>query len=375
MDTVAFSGKHERQSGVELLKILGMFLIVVSHVTQTLGANNAYVTFHEYSLGTIENATTNPVRLLMAGLLYGGVLGNNIFFFCSVWFLVDKTTGSNQKIPRVLSDVWAVSVLILCVFAVCLRGNLDGGLVFRQFFPVIFQNNWYITNYLLFLPLYPALNEIIRRFDQKSLLRTVLFLLGLLCFFHSFVLYQWVTYYFVIAYVKCCLRDYSANVRLNAALLLCSLAGIAASIVLGNGIGLRVVSLSGLLTLLRQMYNPLVILTALSLLNLALRIPAKSRAVNYISSMSLFVYLIHENSLVCSYLRPWIWQKIYIGGGYSHIILCIFTFSAVLFLCSLAASVFYAATIQKVVWRVSDALFARVFRLWAKLENRLLSLH
>lgn len=375
MSELTPSKKPARKSGVELLKILGVFLIVVSHVTQTLGANNAYVTFHEYSLGVIENATTNPVRLLMAGLLYGGVLGNNIFFFCSVWFLVDKTTGSNQKIPRILSDVWAVSVLILCVFAVCLRGNLGGGLVFRQFFPVIFQNNWYITNYLLFLPLYPTLNGIICRLDQKALLRTVLFLLVLLCFFHSFVFYQWVTYYFVIAYVKYYLRDYAANVRLNAALLFCSLAGIAASIVLGNGIGLRVASLSGLLPHLRQMYNPLVILTALSLLNLALRIPAKSGAVNYISSMSLFVYLIHENQLVRTYLRPWIWQKIYIGGGYSHIILCIFTYSVMLFLCSLAASVFYATVMQKTVWRISDALFARVFRLWAKFETRLLALH
>lgn len=362
-----------RQSGVELLKILAMFLIIVNHVTQTLQADNPYISYHDYWLGELSGATTDFLPLLLKIFRYSGMLGNNIFFFCSAWFLLDKKPADSRKITRLLSDVWIISVVIFLITALCMKGNIDKSFILSQFFPTMSQNNWYATTYLLFLPLYPLLNRMIDSFDRQSLFRAILFSLLLRCFFSANLL-RFVTFYLIIAYTKRYLKDFSSNVKYNLALLLFSAFGLIFSSVLFNALGLYVPLFSRILTSLWTLYNPFAFSFALAALNLSLRLPLRNEAVNYISSMSLFIYLIHDNQLVRTYLRPWIWQKIYIFWGYSHIILWIFTYSIILFLCSFAASAFYKAVIQKTVWRISDALFARVFRLWKKLENRLLSL-
>lgn len=50
--------KFSRQTSFELLKIIAVFLIVVGHVTQTLGEENFDVSFRDYVI-PLGNATTD----------------------------------------------------------------------------------------------------------------------------------------------------------------------------------------------------------------------------------------------------------------------------------------------------------------------------
>lgn len=56
--------RNARDSGIELLKILAIFLIVISHVAQTLTSENPYITYNGYIVD-ISHATTNIQHLIL----------------------------------------------------------------------------------------------------------------------------------------------------------------------------------------------------------------------------------------------------------------------------------------------------------------------
>ena len=71
---------NRRNSSIELLKVVGIILIVISHVVQTLHSNNDYVLANDYILD-ISMATRNIQQLILTILRYSGALGNSIFLF------------------------------------------------------------------------------------------------------------------------------------------------------------------------------------------------------------------------------------------------------------------------------------------------------
>ena len=167
-----------RNSSIELLKIVGIILIVISHVVQTLHSNNDYVIENDYILD-ISTATTNIQQLILTILRYSGSLGNSIFFICSAWFLLDNDKVDKKKILHMLMNVWVISITILIAVYIIRGGNLQIKLIIKQILPTTFENNWYITCYLLFYPLHPFLNRLIKSMEQKILLKSTLVLLFL----------------------------------------------------------------------------------------------------------------------------------------------------------------------------------------------------
>ena len=109
MDGNAIS-KQARNSSIELLKIVAIFLIAISHVSQTLIDKNAYVPWDDYLIPT--TATTDISNLIVLIFHYFGPFGNSIFFICSAWFLIDNDKVSGRKILKMILDVWAISVIV-----------------------------------------------------------------------------------------------------------------------------------------------------------------------------------------------------------------------------------------------------------------------
>lgn len=103
-----------RESGIELLKIFGILLVVLSHVVQTLGD---YV--------NISYASKSPTILALGVIRLSGNLGNIIFFFCSAWFLVDSKKTNTQKVMRMLADIFVISIIWWVVLA-----GINGGVLF-----------------------------------------------------------------------------------------------------------------------------------------------------------------------------------------------------------------------------------------------------
>lgn len=113
---------------------------------------------------------------------------------------------------------------------------------------------------------------------------------------------------------------------------------------------------------------------AVGSLIIAMKAKYKVRAVNYISGLSMFIYLIHENYLFRQYTRPAIWQYLYINYGYSHVVLLNLVFSLVLFLLAAVISTIYKETLQRLVIMISDKLYAIIGKLYSRIEGSIVKI-
>ena len=111
------SDKQTRRSSVELLKVVAIFLIVISHVTQTLGSENTHVGYQDYVI-LLGNATADIQVVILMLLRQTGILGNAIFFVCSAWFLVEKKGDTKEKAFSLMSTVWVISIIIMCIYLI-----------------------------------------------------------------------------------------------------------------------------------------------------------------------------------------------------------------------------------------------------------------
>ena len=128
--------KNKRKSGVELLKIIGIFLIVISHVIQTLGSDKlAIVGFNDYFLN-VGLPSSNPQHFILGMLSYSGALGNAIFATCSFWYLQDKKQTNVQKMFRMLLEIWVISITWLLVTVIFTDINLTSDYIIKSIFPL-----------------------------------------------------------------------------------------------------------------------------------------------------------------------------------------------------------------------------------------------
>lgn len=234
-----------RQSGIELVKVVAIFLIVISHVTQTLCSKNSYFDFQDYVI-RLGTATTDVQVVILTLFYQAGVLGNTIFFACSAWFLVGRAETARKKAFSLLCTVWSVSVLILCLYLAFYPSCLTTGTIISQLFPSFYSNNWYMTCYILFLFIYPWLNRLIAVVDQRQMLRIVSFLsfiwIGVNYFlnewFYPSNLILWITIYFLIAYLKLYCTHAMTSLKVGKTLLALEIAGYIAQVVVTNYVGL-----------------------------------------------------------------------------------------------------------------------------------------
>lgn len=349
--------REERNSGIELVKVIAILLIICSHVVQTLGGGNS-----DYTID-LSTATTDWVRLLITMLRYSGALGNTLFFVCSAWFLLDSKQVSGQKIVSMLLDVWIISASIFAVVFFVRHGDLSLKMVVKSFFPTTFANNWYITCYLLFYPIHPTLNKVIASMTQKALFLTSFTLCFLYIgmnyisgFFFSSALILWVAIYFLMAYMKIYTPKLMASRRANFIGLLVGIIGNYGIILATNLLGLRLSFFENELLHWDNNCSPFLILIAISALNLSRMASFHNKMINYISKLSLLIYVIHENLLLRTYYRPMMWHQIYISVGYDHILLWILLMVVALFLFGLVASIAYKYTLQRLVPPLSKKL-------------------
>lgn len=373
---------NRRNSSIELLKIAGIILIVISHVVQTLHSNNDYVIANDYILD-ISTATTNIQQLILTILRYSGALGNSIFFICSAWFLLDNDKVDKKKILHMLMNVWVISITILIAVYIIRGGNLQIKLIIKQILPTTFENNWYITCYLLFYPLHPFLNRLIKNMEQKILLKSTLVLLFLYVgvnyilsgrFFSSQII-LWITLYFAIAYMKFYLADLSNNVKFNILTFGIGFIGNIGIVCLTNFLGLRFEIFSDELLRWNSNCSPLLLLMAFSMFNIARGVRFENNIVNYISRLSLLIYIFHENLLLRTFYRPQMWNYVYKQFGYEDILIWTLILVVLVFSFGLITSIIYRNTMEKIVTIVCDWLYPILQKIYKKIESNILRFH
>lgn len=351
------SVKKERQSGIELLKIIAIFLIVVSHVSQslfvdgmsTIGVNDYYI---DLSLPTLS-----LLRFLLSLSRYGGTLGNTLFIGCTCWFLWGQKKWKFKKLIQMYLNTYIISMIFLLITSLAFGySNLDKTMVFHSFLPVFFKNNWYITFYLMFCLIYPLINLILEKIGRIPHL-----VIAIALFTYSFIfafsfdqigsdkLVTWIAIYLVISYFRVYRPNLLENKKLSILMLISSFVVGIGLVVMHNIIGYYKPESNYDVLRFNLNHNPFTFIFAFSAINIFSKFKLSNKFINYISSLTLFVYLTHENVFFRQYFRLWIWEKIYVAFGFSQIFVWMVLYSIVLFVASVLVSFVYDKTINKLL--------------------------
>lgn len=356
------TNKKMRESGIELLKILAMFGIVISHCIQTLWDSNAVINTTEYLFQL--NASWDINKLSLALLQHLGAQGNIIFITCSSWFLLDCKKINKRKILYLLSDVWIISMLFYVVL--CCSGlitNVPKIIKLQCFFPNIFCTYWFVTCYLIFYTFVPFLNKVIFEITQKQLLDIVI--LSLFLYFGiSFVvdtlfpslLIFFVVIYFTVAYVKLYLENFCKNIRANLIMLFFGIVSSITLLLFVNYIDLYHNKNMSLFKFAKN-NSPFLLITSISLLNLFKSRIFYNKIINSISSLTLLIFVIHGNILLSQYFRPAVYSWARAKYGYDRIVLIVILFALFLFFCSMIVAFLYKKTLKRVLNKLFDKLY------------------
>lgn len=293
----------ERNSSIELLRIISMILIVLYHYH----ARN----YNLYVIDAPRPEDADFIYKLMTHSL--GKLGVPIFVFISGWFGIKYR---KERFVDMLFQCAFYACLAVCLYAVFYNGFDFKGLVF-------FINHWwFMAAYLCLYVLAPALNRMMEESSKKHSL-----LIVLLFYFISFGdlvvksaniggLYMMLTMYLSARWLKMYasgfLEKYARYILIACFVIRFGVVGLVSYI-----------PKYGLLTYINSYVSPVSTLFAASLLVLVSKFIFCSKWVNKMAASCLSVYLLSESGFgqtFFSFLFPEEYSFIgYVGGG-----ICVF---------------------------------------------------
>ena len=343
---------------------MAIFLIIISHITQTLYQKPEYINEITEPLINLSIASSDIRYIVLQIVSYFGSIGNTIFFICSSWFLCNKEESNKSKLAKMFLDVFIISILYLVVFLFSSE-KLTMGLIAKSFLPNAFSNNWYISCYILFCFIYPVINKCLKSIDQKEHAKLNI----IFCFIYFIVSFiipgayfsnniiPFIVLFVLISYLNKYCIQYCNNTKANIIVAAIGTLGFILLQVFSNYISLLIPSLSEKILLRwRSGNNPFLIIMVIGIFNIFNNLSINSRLINKISSCSMYIYLIHENILFRSLTRVRIEKELFDLYGFNHIFEIILFLSLILFVVSLIVSIIYKNTISKVTSKVSQIL-------------------
>lgn len=371
--------KKERESGIELYKVIAIFLIVLSHVIQTLTEPNYVLEIGEGTFINIATATTDLNILLLAFFRICGALGNNMFFICSAWFLVNSKKMSLKKVIHMILDVWIINMIVFFgLHAIGVQLQISDTV--KTFFPTTFANNWYITCYLLFYMIHPFLNRMIEQLSINEHLALTSFLFVIyfiipvlpleeinLFFANEFVIF--LATYVIVSFIKVYKNEWTENLKSNKSILFVSIISYIVLILCVDFLGLRTNYFLNRLVRWNMNNSLFMFLIAFSSFNIMKKKKFINRSINYLSSLSLLVYIFHENLAFRRYFRPVIEFSILNRFGIEHAFICAVCMAVSLTILSFIISAIYKTFFTKIVSKLSSIISKNFLTLWKKYER------
>ena len=302
--------KPPRNSAIELLRILAMGMIVLSHICCHSGFDSTY--------------SLLSVNRLFVQFGYLGNLGVAVFLMISGYF---QSPFQTRTLSRLLAQVWFYSIGL---FLVCRFGfgyGYSSDMLWQVFLPTVYNEYWFFTAYMVLYLLSPFLNTMLRslsRGQHRTMLAVMAFLWVMIPTLTKQHLYgaelaQFLLYYCLGAY----LRRYPDNRFQKKGLRWAAAVGAFAvlyglTVVLGYcerftpeafGTSQRFYDRNGL---------P-VLIAALGLFTLAAYgKPFANSFVNAVGGCTFGVYLIHDNPVVRELLwKHWLhWGDYFTSGSF-----------------------------------------------------------
>lgn len=195
----------ERQSNIELLRIIAMFMIIFHHYCLFGGF------FEQYDLTTLT-----PNTVLTQFFALGGKIGVNIFFLITGYFMVYKTMRP-QKAWKLIYQVFTIN-LIVCIFLVSMGEHLSKREIFAVIPLLTDVPISFIVNYLMVYLLSPIINKCLAALSRKEFEYMLIVLLSYFCLIDSFFLqhtFQYTAWGIIMYCIGAYIRMYDIPKKFN----------------------------------------------------------------------------------------------------------------------------------------------------------------
>lgn len=308
-----------RQSNLELLRIVSILIIILSHYAGHSGFDF-----------TGEGFSFN--RLFVESFRLGAV-GVDIFVLISGYFLV-SSSFKPSKFIRLECEVLFYSIVLGVIFF--LTTDLVGAKeLLYSFLPSLSNSYWFISTYLLLYLLSPFLNKMIHAMNQKWHARLLVILYTVYVLVPTVTnltlagtsnIMTFIMLYLTAAYYRLYEGPMGTTVKGNFLMALFCFLFIACSTVLFDFTSTRFGITRYDASYFTSTYSLPVILCALGLFlgfkNLKIDYHP---AINWISECTLGIYLLHDNS----FMRSFLWKNLLSCRSYQdlaflpiHAVLC-----------------------------------------------------
>lgn len=299
----------ERKSNFELLRILSMFLIVMFHTICHGGA--------------LSNSKHETLSLVLNFLVLISLVHVNSYILTTGYFQ-SKKEFKQARVWSLINSNLFYRIIILIILTLTGYVSLSKLDILKEIFIINITEYWFIRVYLYLYCLSPFLNKLISSLDKKmfkKLLMILFVILSILPFItgnlafdnDGFTLYQFIFLYLLGAYFReypieksylfkhwskemirlICICVFIGCVILNFLLTQTSL------FMLGKNEIIDFISINFIDSSLAYS-NPIVIIQTLAYFFYFSTLDFKSKFINKVSSLSLGVYLIHDNQLLKS---------------------------------------------------------------------------
>ena len=196
----------------------------------------------------------------------------------------------------------------------------------------------------------PLINISINSMDHK-MMKTYFFIFIGIIFINMFAyngdllflnyFFGFLFVYFIITYIKKYVKIFENNFKLNITICITCLCLLILSILLINYLGLKYVFFSKQLLLLNRFYNPLILMFAISLLYLMKNNERHNKIVNYISSLSLLIYVFHAHPYIQGFVKG-LYFDYYYNIGYKNLVILSLLLAVIFTVGSLVLSAMYS---------------------------------
>lgn len=276
-----------RQSGIELLRIIAIFMVLAGHA-------NARVLGLPSPSDFVSSTSSSVMRMLFSSVVVYGV---NIFVMISGWFGIHaKPKGLAKLLFEVLFLLWGIYAVFL------LTGNATFNMHDIKVCLALTDEYWFVMAYVGLYIFSPVLNAFVEKASKREL---QLLLVG----FYVFQCYYcWasgtldyfsgysITFFFGLYLTARYFRLYPVRILSRHGGLV-----YVASLAVVTTVSVVALVLVGNWARMLRYDNPLVIVGAIGLLNAFSHLRFHSRLVNSLATACFAVYIIHFDPLVFHY--------------------------------------------------------------------------
>ena len=296
-----------RNTNLELLRILSIFMIIVSHYS-----------IHNSILASSLDIGFNRFLLEIVTL---GDIGSILFVLISGYCLINSVNIKLRKILKILLQVLFYSLAIYLLFL--FFGNEDFSLKFlvKSILPISFKQYWFATAYIILYIFHPYINKLLNSFNKKE--HFIFIIINLIIFsllhmittndYYGNELVQFTIFYSIGAYFSKYKTTFFSNNKLNYVILVSSVIISISSIVLFDFLGQNYSIFATNSRYFLNRTSIFSILIAISLFNIFINRKAfYNKYINIISNCVFGVYLISDNV----YMRKFLWLNVFNNSNY-----------------------------------------------------------